>query len=645
MSELTLPAGMYITLNHKIVPSTGGRTRALMMRTRILTERFGVDTHLLTLDSELDYTEIRRFLVEHDELVEGMHLHNLYDWLRARDLTELDVGGPHVPDELPPLVHTFPEDVLHPDGTVHYTRYLTKNTLLETARDYRRPDGSVYLRAPSLETVVKDTPFLLVDANGRPVRHWRRPGQLHTFWLTQFAADAERVFVVADRRTIMPEILPFNDKRFHFFLILHNNHFLGGGKHWNSPVVPDYLPVLDRIEDFDGMVTLTHQQRRDISDRWGATDNLVVVPNATQLPELPVPLPPRERASFAIVARLDPQKRLSHAIEAFALVVARRPESTLRIFGEGRILPQLQDRIDRLGLGEHVLLMGYDPRARETLLTSTAFLMTSYKEGYPMATLEALSYGCPVVSYDCKYGPGEQVTDGVDGFIVPDGDVEAIAARIVELIDDPALVERLSKGAYEKASTLTWDSFAQTWIRAFESSVERKPLRIRGSEPTLRVQSLGWMRKVRPPGRGRRVHASAAGFRGSRVFQIRAVLRLVAPFPKDALDEATLSLDAISPDTGDVVALPLSVERRRRAFHLASEFDLAELFAGLPEDAADLRLRLRVVARNWAWQTELGRPDSRRPNYEVVFDRSGTLELHRGGSAREVASRERIVRA
>ena len=91
--------------------------------------------------------------------------------------------------------------------------------------------------------------------------------------------------------------------------------------------------------------------------------------------------------------------------------------------------------------------------------------------------------------------------------------------------------------------------------------------------------------------------------------------------------------------------LPLSVERRRRAFHVASEFDLAELFGKLPEDAADLRLRLRVVARNWAWQTELGRPGSRRPNYEVVFDRSGTLELHRGGSTRDVASRERIVRA
>ena len=69
-------------------------------------------------------------------------------------------------------------------------------------------------------------------------------------------------------------------------------------------------------------------------------------------------------------------------------------------------------------MGEHVLLMGYDPRARETL-TSTAFVMTSYKEGYPMATLEALSYGCPVVSDHCKYGPGSRSRTASTGSSCP----------------------------------------------------------------------------------------------------------------------------------------------------------------------------------------------------------------------------------
>ena len=93
--------------------------------------------------------------------------------------------------------------------------------------------------------------------------------------------------------------------------------------------------------------------------------------------------------------------------------------------------------------------------------------------------------------------------------------------------------------------------------------------------------------------------------------------------------------------------LPLSVERRRRAFHVASEFDLAELFGNLPEDASDLRLRLRVVARNWAWQTELwaarlnAGPTTRWSSIGAAPSPSCTAAAPR----EDAASRERIVRA
>ena len=87
--------------------------------------------------------------------------------------------------------------------------------------------------------------------------------------------------------------------------------------------------------------------------------------------------------------------------------------------------------ITKLGLEDSVKLCGWDNNARDTLWTSTGFLMTSRFEGYPLASLESLSRGCPVVSYDIKYGPQEQVTDGVDGFLVPDGDQRAMADRII----------------------------------------------------------------------------------------------------------------------------------------------------------------------------------------------------------------------
>ena len=57
--------------------------------------------------------------------------------------------------------------------------------------------------------------------------------------------------------------------------------------------------------------------------------------------------------------------------------------------------------------------------------------MTSLFEGYPLSTLESLSHGCPVISYDIKYGPREQISEGVDGFLVPAGGIRPMAERIV----------------------------------------------------------------------------------------------------------------------------------------------------------------------------------------------------------------------
>ena len=61
--------------------------------------------------------------------------------------------------------------------------------------------------------------------------------------------------------------------------------------------------------------------------------------------------------------------------------------------------------------------------------------MTSRREGFPMVLLEAMSVGLPVIAYDCPTGPRDIITDGVDGYIVADGDTESLAASLAELMD------------------------------------------------------------------------------------------------------------------------------------------------------------------------------------------------------------------
>ena len=106
--------------------------------------------------------------------------------------------------------------------------------------------------------------------------------------------------------------------------------------------------------------------------------------------------------------------------------------------------------------------------------------MTSAFEGYPLSTLESMSRGCPVVSYDIKYGPREQITDGVDGFLVPAGDTALLAQRVIELLQSPELVRRMSAAARARAAQLrARPSSWRGWAGVVQATVEHKPLRTR----------------------------------------------------------------------------------------------------------------------------------------------------------------------
>ena len=264
--------------------------------------------------------------------------------------------------------------------------------------------------------------------------------------------------MISDGRFSAEKVLPFADERFHLVHLMHNVH-LHGQREWNAPLSPAYVFLLSLISDLDGLVSLTSRQRADIAERFGPTNNLFAVANPVVLPTRPEPLPERERARFTMVTRFDLQKRLDHAIHVFQLVVSERPQAQLLIYGDGDTASSVRSLIDELELQDNVLMCGWDPDARDTLWTSTGFLLTSAHEGYPLATLESMSRGCPVISYDIKYGPREQISSGVDGFLVPDADQRAMADRIVAMIDDADLVRSLSSAALESVQQHDYRAF------------------------------------------------------------------------------------------------------------------------------------------------------------------------------------------
>lgn len=141
--------------------------------------------------------------------------------------------------------------------------------------------------------------------------------------------------------------------------------------------------------------------------------------------------------------RLVPVKRYDLLVEAFAKVTAVHPEWRLRIYGQGPERTRLRAAVDALGLNDHVFLMGPCATLESEWAKASVAAVSSEWESFGMTILEAMHAGVPVVATDCPHGPGEIITDGRDGLLVPPGDADALAGGLLRLIEDPDLRTRL----------------------------------------------------------------------------------------------------------------------------------------------------------------------------------------------------------
>lgn len=156
----------------------------------------------------------------------------------------------------------------------------------------------------------------------------------------------------------------------------------------------------------------------------------------------------------------DPRKDALTLFRAWECVVKRVPEAVLELIGtppEDRICQKFKTLIDE-GKIRLAGLVDQDKKL-EILSESSLAIISSLQEGLGIAGLEAASFGLPIVSTDCG-GPSDYVLDGLTGFLVPVGDYNAMADRIVQLLKD----KKLSAKMGSKAKVLTGYFYSQEMI-------------------------------------------------------------------------------------------------------------------------------------------------------------------------------------
>lgn len=164
-----------------------------------------------------------------------------------------------------------------------------------------------------------------------------------------------------------------------------------------------------------------------------------------------------ETVVVGTVANLRASKGYPDLLAAASLLVSRRPEVRFVSVGQGPLAAELAARRDVLGLGGHFVFLGWRTDAARVLSAMDVFCMASHHEGLPVAMMEALALGLPVVATSVG-GVPELVADGQQAVLVPPHRPDLLAAALEVLVDDPDRRADMSAHASAMAEDLSVES-------------------------------------------------------------------------------------------------------------------------------------------------------------------------------------------
>ena len=219
------------------------------------------------------------------------------------------------------------------------------------------------------------------------------------------------------------------------------------------------LPV-PRIYRHVPTTAVSKSTREDLVRRGMEKHRIEVIPNGVDLEAL-TPSLSGERfpePTLLYVGRLKRYKRIDLILQALAILSQRGINCRLIITGQGSHGLRLKKLSVSLGIADRVEFLGYvsETDKIELFRKSWIHLLTSPKEGWGIANLEAAACGTPTIASDSP-GLRDSVLNGKSGILVPHGDVEILAQRIEHLLADKKLRVRMALEARRFAERFSWD--------------------------------------------------------------------------------------------------------------------------------------------------------------------------------------------
>ncbi|MCW2768801.1 MAG: glycosyl transferase group 1 [Aeromicrobium sp.] len=469
---VAFPPGTYYAVTWGIESRHGGMTSAYLHRSRAFVREAGVPVTIITYEHQEDLDETIADLRRRELVIDGMSFLNLWNDLRTWD--DATLRSRLATSLAKPVEHFRPlngagtertalrEQLVRPDGEIEQV-------------DYYRADGSLMVSNRKFVHGDKGVAVTFCDRESQPIATFSGIRVAYRFWLDYLPRDP-MAYMIIDSKTSANHYPELRRDDIVTLYMVHGSHLADGQHPPHGRLSPGRTHTFRHLRDFDGVVMLTERQRQDVQDGLGPLDNLYVCPNSREVTGGTSPAVTRDEKQGIALGALVAGKRFDHAVEAVSRARKHRAFVKLNIYGRGGQERKIRKviRSHRL-LGRQVKLAGYTTTPEEEMARSSFILMTSNREGLGLVLIEAMSKGCVPIAYDIDYGPGDIITDGVNGFLVERGSMEAMGRAIAKFVKLPAARRQAMRdAAIERSRDFDDLTVVRRWADIFEDARKRK---------------------------------------------------------------------------------------------------------------------------------------------------------------------------
>lgn len=465
-----MPRGDLFALTWEIPHEFGGLTKSMLQRSCQLATHLGRDVSVLTLAHQPDLGTIRADLVARGLLVPGVSIRNVWEDLLVTSDEEIEAApfDPSVSESILVSGADGVDEVRRGDGSVlarqHWVRVGTRQPLT--------PHGDQVTRTE------------IFSSEGMFLGGWNGAWSLWRWWL-RVALTPGSSHLIVDNGLVADclAVAPLPDIATTY--LVHNGHVAA------DRAVP--YGRLDRwrayahhhLAGFDAVVYLTETQRRHVELLIGPQAHSYVVPHAIE-PANAALRPARPPGSGIVMANIDRRKRVDHAVQAVTRAAESVPSVEMRVFGRGAGIDALEHVIKQTRAP--VKIEGYTSDPSFAFAASSYSLLTSTREGFGLVLIEAMAAGSLPIAYDIPYGPADIIEDGVSGFLVPPGDIDSMAAKIVEIASaSPRRLRRLRRAARRRARSFSVPAVVPLWGAVFMSAEANAARRLEVAEDPVEL--------------------------------------------------------------------------------------------------------------------------------------------------------------